>query len=98
MKRCSQSLPQLNLTPLLPNNPDSFHIVLIGAGSIINLGHLPAYELMNFTIKGIYDIDKQRAQKTANQWNIPNVFDTLTEACTFTSDKTILFDIAVPSN
>jgi predicted dehydrogenase len=98
MDSCSQFLPQLNLTPLLPNSPHHFYIILIGAGSIINLGHLPAYELANFTVKGIYDVDKQRAQEMASKWNIPTVFDTLSEACAFTSDRNIIFDIAVPSN
>jgi predicted dehydrogenase len=98
MTRCFQCIPQLKLTPLLPINPDRFHIVLIGAGSVVNLGHLPAYELAKFTVKGIYDVDKQRAQTTATKWNIPNVFDTLTEACQFTSNEKIIFDIAVPSN
>jgi predicted dehydrogenase len=97
MEPCSQSLSQLNITPLLPNNPHRFHIIVIGAGSIVNICHLPAYNLANFTVKGIYDVDKKRAQETANKWNIPIVFDTLKEACTFTSDKNIIFDLAVPS-
>ena len=94
----SQSIPSLNLTPLLPDHPDRFHIVLIGAGSVVNLGHLPAYELAKFTVKGIYDVDKQRAQTTAKKWSIPNVFETLTDACRFTSSEQIIFDLAVPSN
>jgi len=98
MEHCSQLLSQLNLKPLLPNNPDSFHIILIGAGSIANIAHLPAYKLVNFTVIGIYDVDKNRAQEMANKWNIPNVFDTVTEACAFKSDKKIIFDLAIPSN
>lgn len=98
MTRCFQSLSQLNLTPLLPNDPDRFHIVVIGAGSVVNLGHLPAYDLAKLTIKGIYDVDQQRAQTTAMKWNIPIVFQTLSEACQFTSSEKVIFDIAVPSN
>ena len=98
MNHCLQPLPQLNVIPLLPHSPHHFYIVLIGAGSIVNLGHLPAYELANFTVKGIYDIDTSRAHETANKWNIPKVFDTLNEACAFTSDRNIIFDVAVPSN
>jgi predicted dehydrogenase len=98
MEHCSQLLSQLNLKPLLPNNPDSFHIILIGAGSIANIAHLPAYKLVNFTVIGIYDVDKNRAQEMANKWNIPNVFGTVTEACAFKSDKKIIFDLAIPSN
>ena len=56
------SLPQLNLTPALPKDSYRFHIVLIGAGAIVNLGHLPGYASAGFTVKGIYDVDKTRAQ------------------------------------
>lgn len=98
MSRCSKSLPKLNLTPLLPNNPNDFHIISIGAGSIVNVCHLPAYKLANFTVIGIYDVDNKKAQETAHKWNIPNVFNTLSEACEFTSDKQIIFDLATPSD
>lgn len=63
MEDCSQSLRQLNFTPLLPNNPHRFHIVLFGAGAIVNSAHLPAYNIANFTVKGIYDIDKKKLKK-----------------------------------
>jgi predicted dehydrogenase len=97
MKHCLQTLPRLNVKSLLPNNPHHFPIISIGAGSIVNLGHSPACELAGFTVKGIYDVDKKRAQETANKWNIPKVFDTSNEVCTYTSDENIIFDIAVPS-
>jgi predicted dehydrogenase len=90
-------LPQLNLTPPLPNNPRRFAIISIGAGAIVNLGHLPAYELAGFILKGIYDVDKKRSQETADKWNIPHVFDSLSDACAFTSEEQIIYDLAVPS-
>lgn len=98
MTSSSQSIPQLNLTPPLPNNPHRFHIIVFGAGAIVNSAHLPAYNLANFTVKGIYDLDKKKAQETAKKWNIPNVFDTLDEACSFKSNETIIYDLATPSN
>ena len=91
------SLPQLNLTPALPKDSHRFHIVMIGAGAIVNLGHLPGYASAGFTVKGIYDVDKTRAQRTADKWNISQVFDTLSEACNYRSDKDIIFDLAVPA-
>ena len=97
MKRCLTSLPQLNLLPRLPHNAQHFHIISIGAGAIVNLGHLPAYQHAGFTVKGIYDIDKSRAEKTAEQWHIPRVFDTLSEACAYKSQEKVIFDLAVPS-
>ena len=59
MEGSLSSLPQLNVTSLLPNDPNRFHIVIIGTGAIVNRCHLPAYELSNFTVKGIYDVDKK---------------------------------------
>ena len=74
-------LPQLNLIPRLPKNLSAFSIIVIGAGAIVTLGHLPAYKLAAFSVKGIFDIDQQKAADVAKQWNIPHVYDTLTEAC-----------------
>ncbi len=68
----SSRLPQLNLVPRLPKNPRAFPIILIGAGAIVTLGHLTAYKLAGFSVKGIYDIDKKKAAHAAKQWNIPN--------------------------
>ncbi len=55
MAQQSSVLPELNLSPKLPKNPDDFPIIMIGAGAIVNLAHLPAYKLAGFTIKGIYE-------------------------------------------
>ena len=97
MKQYHRSLPQLNLSTLLPKNPRAFPIVLIGAGAIVTLGHLPAYKLAGFTVKGIYDIDQQKVVDVAKQWNIPKVYKSIKEACTTSSNEKVLFDLAVPS-
>ncbi|CAF1284260.1 unnamed protein product [Adineta steineri] len=97
MKRYVSNLPQLNLIPRLPKNPQNFSIISIGAGAIVTLGHLPAYELAGFSVQGIYDIDRHKALDVANKWNIPNVYDTINEACTESTNKNVIFDIAVPS-
>ncbi|CAF1120607.1 unnamed protein product [Rotaria sordida] len=96
MEQCSQLLAELNQTPPLPVDSRRYSIVIIGAGSIANLGHLPAYKLANFHVKGIYDIDRQKAQETANKWKIEKVFDTLDEACANEVHEKIIFDLAVP--
>lgn len=58
------SLPQkLNIKPKLPQNPDHFEIISIGAGAIVNLAHLPAYRFAGFTIKGIFDVDKNEVKQ-----------------------------------
>lgn len=92
------SLPQkLNIKPKLPQNPDHFEIISIGAGAIVNLAHLPAYRFAGFTIKGIFDVDKKRSEATAQKWDIPLVFETLNQACSYRSEKTIIYDLAIPS-
>jgi len=97
MKHYLPPLPQLNLIPPLPKNPRAFPIILIGAGAIVALGHLPAYKLAGFSVKGIYDIDQQKALDLAKKWNIPKVYNTLNEACTTSPNENIIFDFAVPS-
>lgn len=98
MAQQSVVLPELNLSPKLPKNPDAFPIVMIGAGAIVNLAHLPAYKLAGFTIKGIFDIDRKKAVDTAKQFDVPRVFETLEEACTLSANEKVIFDLAVPSN
>jgi predicted dehydrogenase len=97
MKRCLTSLPQLNLIPLLPRNPRNFPIISIGAGAIVTLGHLPAYKLAGFHVKGIYDIDRQKALDVAKKYNIPKVYETIDEACTTSKNENVIYDLAVPS-
>ncbi|CAF2409196.1 unnamed protein product [Rotaria sp. Silwood2] len=98
MKHYLKSLPELNLTPALPKNPRSYPIILIGAGAIVTLGHLPAYKIAGFSVKGIYDIDRQKAFDVAKKWHIPEVYNTINEACTTSANENIIFDLAVPSN
>jgi len=97
MKQYIPPLPKLNLVPPLPKNPRALPIILIGAGSIVTLGHLPAYKLAGFSIKGIYDIDRQKALNVAKQWNIPHVYDTINEACTTSKNENVIFDLAIPT-
>ena len=73
MAHQSSTLPQLNVCPKLPKNPNAFPIVIIGAGAIVNLAHLPAYKLAGFTVKGIFDVDRQKMIDTAKKFDIANV-------------------------
>jgi len=68
-------------------------IVIVGAGGIVNDAHLPAYKKAGFKVKGIYDIDKSKAQDLAKKFNIDKVFETLEEAI---EDKECIFDLALP--
>jgi predicted dehydrogenase len=77
----SSSLPQLNLIPPLPKNPRCLPIISIGAGAIVALAHLLAYKLAGFCVKAIYDIDRQKALDLAKKRDIPQVYNTINEAC-----------------
>jgi predicted dehydrogenase len=75
----------------LPSQPRP--IVVIGAGSVVNDAHLPAYAQANFSVAGIYDIQHERAQTTAAKFGIPKTYESLAEAA---SNSDAVFDVAVP--
>ncbi|WP_443947338.1 Gfo/Idh/MocA family protein [Pedobacter sp. AW1-32] len=70
----------MNITykPQLPNSKQP--IIIIGAGGIVADAHLPAYKIAGFEVFGIVNRTKARAQKLADTFEIPNVFDTVAEA------------------
>jgi len=55
-------------------------IIIIGAGGIVADAHLPAYKIGGFEVFGIVNRTKERAQKLADTFGIPNVFNTVAEA------------------
>ena len=79
----------------LPRHPKP--IILIGAGGIVNDAHLPAYKLAGFWVAGIYDLDRERALRTAERFDIPLVYlsprDMLDR-----SPRSVIFDVAVPGS
>jgi predicted dehydrogenase len=89
------SAPSLNTSPKLPQQPRP--IVMIGAGGIVNDAHLPAYQKAGFSVAGIYDLDGEKASRTAQRFAIPAVFDSLEEA-TGRAPAGAVFDIAVPAS
>lgn len=72
-------------------------IYIIGAGGIVNTAHLPAYQLAGFNVQGIVDIDVEKANKTAASFNIPHVFNNISEMLLHLPEDAIL-DIAIPGN
>jgi len=75
----------------LPSSPRA--IVFIGAGGIVNDAHMPAYRRAKFPIAGVFDLDRARAERTAERWEIPRVFASLREAVGVDG---AVFDIALP--
>ena len=43
----------------LPQRPRPVYV--IGAGGIVNDGHLPAYKIAGFDVTGIFDLDREKA-------------------------------------
>ncbi|UJR20654.1 hypothetical protein I4U23_023776 [Adineta vaga] len=97
MKQYLSHSPPLNVIPSLPKNPHALPIVSIGAGAIVTLGHLSAYKLAGFPVKGIFDVDRHKAFDVAKRWDIPNVYNTIDEACASSSTENVIYDLAVPS-
>jgi predicted dehydrogenase len=55
-------------------------IIIIGAGGIVADAHLPAYKIAGFEVYGIVNRTKERAQKLADKFGIPHVFNSITDA------------------
>jgi predicted dehydrogenase len=67
-------------------------IVILGAGGIVSDAHLPAYRKAGFTVAGLYDLDRSRAETLAAKWDVPCVFASIEEAAAHDA----VFDVAAP--
>lgn len=76
-------------------NINPIEIISIGAGGIVKDAHLPAYKIAAYPVVGIYDIDLQKATILAEEFDIPQVFESLKQAVQ-AANKTTVFDLAVP--
>jgi predicted dehydrogenase len=70
-------------------------IVVIGAGSIVRVAHLPAYARLKLPVAGIFDVKPQAARETAGAFGVPRIFTNLAEAAAFPD---AVFDLAVPGD
>ena len=82
----------LKYKPALPKTEQP--IVIIGAGGIVADAHLPAYKLAGFKVNGIVNRTKERAQKLADQFNIPNVYDSVAQAVANALPNTV-YDLTI---
>ena len=80
---------------LLPKNKKP--IVIIGAGSIVNDAHLPAYKIASFDVAGIFDINNERAKTMAGKFGIPMVYESL-EQLVEQAPPNVVFDMALPAS
>ena len=72
-------------------------IYIIGAGSIVNVAHLPAYAIAGFNVQGLFDVDHEKAISTAAKFSIPIVFKSMTELIAQLPASSIV-DVAVPGD
>ena len=73
-------------------------IVIIGAGSIVNDAHLPAYKLAGFEVAGIFDLDQEKAELTSKKFGIPVVCDSLADLVNLAQGKNCVYDMALPAS
>ena len=79
-------------TVVLPDHPRP--IVMIGAGGIVKDAHLPAYRKAGFTVWGIVNRTAAKAQALADEFGIPNVFTSLSDAVT-AAPADAVYDLAL---
>ena len=63
-----------NLHTSIPMPKKLVPIVIIGAGGIVNDAHLPAYKKAGFSVLGIYDPVKEKAEKCAKDFDIQKIY------------------------
>ncbi|WP_316800565.1 Gfo/Idh/MocA family oxidoreductase [Pedobacter frigidisoli] len=78
--------------PALPQTKQP--IIIIGAGGIVADAHLPAYKIAGFEVHGIVNRTKERAQKLADTFGIPNVYNSLAEAVAGAPENTV-YDLTI---
>jgi len=71
-------LLELNYKPHLPPKTD-YGIGLIGTGGIVQYAALPSYRKAKFNVVAAFDLQRPTAEIVAEEFDIPNVYDTLEE-------------------
>lgn len=87
--------PQIVQKAILPQTPRP--IVSIGAGGIVHDAHYPAYRKAGFSVVGLFDLNRDRAQQMASQFNVPAIYHSIAEAAA-NAPAAAIFDIAVPAS
>ena len=76
----------------LPTTPRP--IVILGAGGIVHDAHLPAYRKAGFTVFGLCNRTRSRAQALADEFGVPNVFDRVADAVA-AAPADVVYDLAL---
>lgn len=83
---------EIECRPVLPKKP--LPIVLVGAGGIVSDAHLPAYKKAGFEVVGITNRSRAKAEKLADQFGIPRVYDNVAEAVKYSPTDTV-YDVTI---
>jgi predicted dehydrogenase len=71
-------------------------IVVIGSGGIVHDGHLPAYRKAEFPVVALVDVNREKAEKLAKQFNVSFATNSIADAIRYAPADAI-FDVAVPA-
>lgn len=82
----------IDYKPQLPSKKRPIYI--IGAGGIVKDAHLPAYKQAGFTVAGITNRTRARAETLAEAYNISEVYDS-TEALIAAAPENAVFDLTL---
>ena len=84
-----------DLTQAWPRASRPRPIVLVGAGAIARIAHLPSYARLGYPVAGLFDIDGERARDAARSFGVGTVFPSLRAAL---ARDDVIFDLAVPGD
>jgi predicted dehydrogenase len=88
---------ELDLIGKIGSKPKRDHgIAIVGAGTIVRYGHLPAYKTWGLKVVGITDLDVPRAKALAHDFNLPKVYPDL--PALLADPEVEIVDIAVPAH
>jgi predicted dehydrogenase len=82
-------------SPLAPADPRP--IVSIGAGGIVRDAHYPAYQLADYTVAGLFDLDQAKSKTLGDQFGVETIYQSMSEATDHPPDQ-VIYDIAVPAS
>jgi len=86
-------LLDLDYQPHLPPKMD-YGIAIAGCGGIVNYAALPTYRKHKLNVVGCHDINREAAERTAREFDIPKVYNNLEELA---ADPAVeIVEISVP--
>lgn len=89
----------LNIKQSVDPVGDKLPIFIVGAGGVVRDAHLPAYRKAGFTVVGLCDLDRKKAEGLINSFpEAGKVYDSLDSFLQLHGSEAIVYDIAVPAS